>query len=546
VSRYRPLTLHLSTLVSRYRSIPDPDLREHQRSMALAAVGRRDVSKGLAPLTTRLRSNALSSSANPPIKSKPLFIDNGDDGDDTDFDPELEIALQQSLEVQEAQQMQTALEESRFQEEDRKRQFRNVSSAQAAGSTYVTLMSRVSGPAAKLAAVRSSIMNVPESPDGSYLASSSIGPRNSQPMSPHTNRASESPNAPISMRPKPLSSPISSSPLNRRPANQAPRLSTSNLEQSSVPASSTIHSVSQNTFAPKLPNPQNPGDDDDSYTLGPSHVTPSNESRERPLTPISVSLPRPDHTTITSTPSEDDDDDLYIPSVTQREVPLIETRLQSSLQPLGQRTTEVLAPRTLSTSSPIVLGDSEPEMEEFQPPFTPNANALPLAGSKVPPILGREEDEVITAKIGAIGRDRDLLIQPSPSLQPRERDHGSPPRTSTSNVQFETEHIAPDIQTQNPPQDDEEPLLEEWDAAQEMDPEAEEGEFVQFMSQIRGRDVDAMRNEIDEELKTLHKQKKAAMRDSEDITQQMISQIQVSCVSDPLRIARSNWGPTFT
>ncbi|KAI0065313.1 PIN domain-like protein [Artomyces pyxidatus] len=66
-----------------------------------------------------------------------------------------------------------------------------------------------------------------------------------------------------------------------------------------------------------------------------------------------------------------------------------------------------------------------------------------------------------------------------------------------------------------------------WDAAQEMDPQAEEGEFARFLSQVKGKDLDAVRREIDEEIKTLNEQKKVAMRDSEDITQQMISQIMV-------------------
>ncbi|KAF8501684.1 hypothetical protein F5888DRAFT_1875010 [Russula emetica] len=66
-----------------------------------------------------------------------------------------------------------------------------------------------------------------------------------------------------------------------------------------------------------------------------------------------------------------------------------------------------------------------------------------------------------------------------------------------------------------------------WDAAQEMDPHAEEGEFARFLSQVKGKDLDDVRREIDEEIKTLNQQKKAAMRDSEDITQQMIAQIMV-------------------
>jgi DNA excision repair protein ERCC-5 len=60
-----------------------------------------------------------------------------------------------------------------------------------------------------------------------------------------------------------------------------------------------------------------------------------------------------------------------------------------------------------------------------------------------------------------------------------------------------------------------------------MDAHAEEGEFARFVSQVKGRDLDDVRAEIDEEIKSLNQQRKAAMRDSEDITQQMISQIMV-------------------
>jgi DNA excision repair protein ERCC-5 len=69
--------------------------------------------------------------------------------------------------------------------------------------------------------------------------------------------------------------------------------------------------------------------------------------------------------------------------------------------------------------------------------------------------------------------------------------------------------------------------IESWDAAQEMDPHAEEGEFAKFMSHVKGKDLDDVRREIDVEIETLHQQRKAAMRDSEDITQQMITQIMV-------------------
>jgi DNA excision repair protein ERCC-5 len=74
----------------------------------------------------------------------------------------------------------------------------------------------------------------------------------------------------------------------------------------------------------------------------------------------------------------------------------------------------------------------------------------------------------------------------------------------------------------------EEGAVADWDAAQEINVQEEEVEFARFASQIKGRDLAQVRNEIDEEIQALNQQRKAAMRDSEDVTQQMVSQIMVS------------------
>jgi DNA excision repair protein ERCC-5 len=71
---------------------------------------------------------------------------------------------------------------------------------------------------------------------------------------------------------------------------------------------------------------------------------------------------------------------------------------------------------------------------------------------------------------------------------------------------------------------------EHWDAAQEMDAQDEEGEFARFVSQMKGKDLDAVREEIEAEIKELNKAKKAHQRDSEEITQQMVGQIMVGLV----------------
>jgi len=74
------------------------------------------------------------------------------------------------------------------------------------------------------------------------------------------------------------------------------------------------------------------------------------------------------------------------------------------------------------------------------------------------------------------------------------------------------------------------PPEEHWDATQEIDIQAEEGEFAKFVSQVKGRNLDEVRQEIDDEIRVLHQQRKAAMRDSDDITHQMTTQIMVSFV----------------
>lgn len=60
-----------------------------------------------------------------------------------------------------------------------------------------------------------------------------------------------------------------------------------------------------------------------------------------------------------------------------------------------------------------------------------------------------------------------------------------------------------------------------------VDMNAEGDDYARFLAQIKGRNLDTVRQEIDNEIRTLNQQNKVSMRDSEDITQQMIAQIQL-------------------
>ncbi|WVQ81754.1 hypothetical protein IAT38_003879 [Cryptococcus sp. DSM 104549] len=55
---------------------------------------------------------------------------------------------------------------------------------------------------------------------------------------------------------------------------------------------------------------------------------------------------------------------------------------------------------------------------------------------------------------------------------------------------------------------------------------AESDDYARFVAQIKGRDLNEVRTEIDDEIRVLRGENKVAMRDSDEITQTMVAQIQ--------------------
>lgn len=113
----------------------------------------------------------------------------------------------------------------------------------------------------------------------------------------------------------------------------------------------------------------------------------------------------------------------------------------------------------------------------------------------------------------------------SPSPRPRPPAAEAGPSTSTLTLDRTRGLLDPD-ESFGQPQGEQE--HEDFDAAREMDPDAEAGEFARWISQVKGRDLDDVRKEVEQEINGLRKEQRAAMRDSEDITGQMIAQIMVS------------------
>lgn len=157
-------------------------------------------------------------------------------------------------------------------------------------------------------------------------------------------------------------------------------------------------------------------------------------------------------------------------------------------------------------------------MVEVVPPSRPqeqNSAAAVVAGAAVVAVVQvdeEEDSEMEEADIPVIATRSPT--EPASMVRPATPKVVSPPSSP--------------IPAARPAGEDEDAEPEEdWDAAQEMDPVAEESEFAEFFSQVKGRSLDAVRAEIDAELFELNKAKKAAQRDSDDITQQMIAQIQI-------------------
>ena len=189
-------------------------------------------------------------------------------------------------------------------------------------------------------------------------------------------------------------------------------------------------------------------------------------------------------------------------------------------------------------SPPPPQSDEDEDMEEVEviaPPFVSSRvpqssiQSQPLQAS-IPAVVearspGRPEENAEEEN----GEDvpiSDWSRSPSPRSRPPAGETG--PSTSAPTLDRSRGLLDPDDSFEQGPSGEQDQEHEDFDAAHEMDPDAEAGEFARWMSQVKGRNLDDVRKEIEQEINGLRKEQKAAMRDSEDITGQMIAQIMVS------------------
>lgn len=184
--------------------------------------------------------------------------------------------------------------------------------------------------------------------------------------------------------------------------------------------------------------------------------------------------------------------------------------VEQSITPKKPRQTTHLMPIISSPSEPVAPSKINPdEASEEEGPVPP-----------VRPVYGEEERSPIF-------EDADSSEETSAVVHEFEKR-----QAGVENEEFisDWEHSLPPIPgNQKGPKitSDNSRVDEAWDAAEEMDIFAEEGDFAELVSQMKNQDLEMSRKEIDEEIKVLNKQRKAAMRDSEDVSQHMVSQIMV-------------------
>lgn len=186
--------------------------------------------------------------------------------------------------------------------------------------------------------------------------------------------------------------------------------------------------------------------------------------------------------------------------------------------------------------------DEEEGMEEVEavvtPPSVPSRIPQSSIQFQLPPLITPVTDTLSTERVedNADKEDEegvpisDWSRSPSPRLRPPVGEAG--PSTPAPILDRSRGLLDPDDSFGQGPSGERDQEHEDFDAAHEMDPDAEAGEFARWISQVKGRNLEEVRKEIEQEINGLRKEQRAAMRDSEDITGQMITQIMVS----PIRL----------
>lgn len=502
--------------------IMDPDLQEYQRGNALSAISNRNTDKGLEPISRRpiIRKR----------RANPLFEMNDSDLSDDEL---LQMAVDQDEEDDEslAFAIQASLDQTK----------QSSSRGPLASSSAVTIDSHPRTPDRRMStAARAASPTPSDEWEDMYETPNRLSTALTFAHSHHTpqsrRKATDSGSTPKSMFGRPSLLMNKSQPA----AVQGESESDEDMEPVDIKMDSAVGTpttasrersvviemgndeISTETLEHPLPTGER-------SPMGGSFTTDSVFEPTRVVTPT---LPPAAASATVFSPSSnapvqeeglfsltDDNQPRRVPSPAAEPSPTGgSVTMSSKFEPSGLLTPGPATTRAPSTGSskpttpppPIDIDDSDSDMEQV--PVRPPA--VPLASSPMDPAVFEHHSPNPTTSVPAPKitlTDNDLFIPASRSPSPP--SPYAPPRAPSPDLDMEQEQQQQDAEHQD------------FDAAAEMDPHAEEGEFANFLSQVKGRDLHQVRKEIDDEIMVLNQQKKAAMRDAEDVNQQMISQI---------------------
>ncbi|WWD03036.1 hypothetical protein V865_001080 [Kwoniella europaea PYCC6329] len=167
----------------------------------------------------------------------------------------------------------------------------------------------------------------------------------------------------------------------------------------------------------------------------------------------------------------------------------------SAQKPPASRAQRPVSPVQTLPDIPLVASPSP----SLAPTDRPSLSASP---APAPPLFTRTES---TSSEGEEDMDDSRSIEWSPSPPPLPRPALQPTDSATT-IPSEVEDQDGDLTT--------------------GDMAAEEDDYARFLAQIKGRDLNEVRTEIDDEIRVLNSENRNAMRDSDEITQSMVTQIQ--------------------
>ncbi|KAG8954224.1 DNA repair protein rad2 [Tulasnella sp. 424] len=537
-----------SKLIAR-NARPDPDLREFRRQMALSSIGKR-----ASPQKSSNRSKAASS---PPKQSKPLFLDDAEEPSpsrEEELDSAFAIAIHESLEEAEAEELRQAIEESKkaAQRLDRigessKTRPTNPSHNPLIGSdapeeddplgapvqrepsTTTSDGGRDAHPFMGRVAAATMLFGLPNMAGTARLEATQLADKDEEDPLGLSQAAQDSGDE--SMEEVILSSHLPSTTPERQ--SLAIDSDSDDMEEVIPVQVGTIKSnrpTVEEDQAPGVLNVAGSDSDDDmeEVQLLPS-IAADEGTKQLDRTTIAINE-RVDTrkqdaypTMAISNASLADSHEKFETgqSMLEEQLSTLETtpggdaQLSPQTQFPGQSAMSMqVATRTIT--APIVKTATE------KGPDSPRRSHPPSASS--------------TASKPVAESNHPLVPSPFPNvdmiLPDVEEGDPSPPwsRTPTPEPFVES---ASAVDSAPPQQLDDSSaaggsrLEKDFDAADEIDLQAEEGDFANFMSQVKGKDIDAARKEVDDEIAALNKERKAAMRDSEDVTQQMVGQIKI-------------------